>query len=77
MAGRTDDALNIIIDKANVCFNQATHVFWVTEFYPRNVQPKQRGKAAGTAHLQKNETALNAFLYQQIQKEVLSHSSSP
>jgi SprT protein len=65
------DALNIIIDKANVCFNQA-NTFFGHEFIPATCNLKQRGKAAGTAHLQKNELRFNHFMYQQNPEEFVS-----
>tara|TARA_R110001599_G_scaffold65833_3_gene185718 strand:- start:1714 stop:2226 length:513 start_codon:yes stop_codon:yes gene_type:complete len=65
------DALNIIIDKANVCFNQA-NTFFGHEFITATCNLKQRGKAAGTAYLQKNELRFNHFMYQQNPEEFVS-----
>lgn len=65
------DALNIIIDKANKCFDQA-NTFFGNEFIRAVCSLKQRGRAAGAAHLQKNEMRFNYFMYQQNPKEFVS-----
>lgn len=53
------------IDKhVNLCFDKA-EVFFGTTFKRSHSNFKQRGKAAGTAHLQKNELRFNHFMYTQ------------
>lgn len=59
-----DDALNVIRQKANDCFEKAD-VFFGNKFQRSVCNFKQKGRAAGTAHLQKNELRFNAFMYQQ------------
>ena len=63
-----NDGLNVIIDKANVCFDLA-NAFFGNEFRRATCNLKQKGRAAGTAHLQKNELRFNHFMYQQNPEE--------
>lgn len=65
-----EDVLTLVIDKANECFNQAD-VFFGHKFKRSNCNLKQRGRAAGTAHLQKNELRFNPFMFQQNSAEFL------
>ena len=46
--------------------------FFGTTFKRSTCNLKQRGKAAGTAHLQKNELRFNYFMYQQNPAEFLN-----
>ncbi|ETI57899.1 SprT family zinc-dependent metalloprotease [Marinomonas profundimaris] len=64
------EVLNIIYEKATECFNQA-NTFFGNTFLPATCNLKQRGRAAGTAHLHKNELRFNVFMYQQNPKEFL------
>lgn len=59
-----EDVLSIVIQKANECFDKAD-AFFGNRFKRSACNLKQRGRAAGTAHLQKNELRFNQFMYQQ------------
>lgn len=65
------DALSHIIDKANDCFDKADE-FFSNKFKRPTCNLKQRGRAAGTAHLQKNELRFNLFMYQQNPTEFIN-----
>ncbi|NLQ16400.1 SprT family zinc-dependent metalloprotease [Marinomonas sp. M1K-6] len=65
------DPLSIIVDQVNQCFSQAD-TFFGTRFKRSSCNFKQRGRAAGTAHLQKNELRFNYFMYLQDSVEFLS-----
>jgi SprT protein len=65
------DALIIINDQTNQYFNKAD-AFFGTKFKRSTCNLKQRGRAAGTAHLQKNELRFNYFMYQQDPAEFLN-----
>ncbi|ETX11483.1 SprT protein [Marinomonas ushuaiensis DSM 15871] len=58
------DAMNIMIESVNLCFDKAD-AFFGNSFKRSSCNFKQRGRAAGTAHLQKNEIRFNYFMYQQ------------
>ncbi|WP_409419492.1 SprT family zinc-dependent metalloprotease [Marinomonas sp. RS-M-Aa-14] len=65
------DALQHVSEQAKQCFATADAFFGTT--FKRSVcNFKQRGKAAGTAHLQKNELRFNYFMYQQNPTEFLN-----
>lgn len=64
-------ALQLVFEQANQCFATAD-AFFGTTFKRSTCNLKQRGKAAGTAHLQKNELRFNYFMYQQNPAEFLS-----
>ncbi|BFM48289.1 SprT family zinc-dependent metalloprotease [Marinomonas sp. THO17] len=53
------------------CF-QCADAFFGHTFLRASCNLKQRGKAAGTAHLQKNEVRFNAFMYRQSPEKFLS-----
>ena len=65
-----EDVLSVIIQKANHCFDKAD-AFFGNRFKRSICNLKQRGRAAGTAHLQKNELRFNHFMYQQNPVEFL------
>lgn len=65
------DALNRITKKANECFDKADK-FFGNKFKRSIYNLKQRGRAAGTAHLQKNELRFNLFMYQQDPTEFIN-----
>lgn len=67
----TADAMNTIIESVNLCFDKAD-VFFGNKFKRSDCNFKQRGRAAGTAHLQKNEIRFNHFMYQQDPKIFIS-----
>lgn len=58
------DAMKAIVEYVNLCFDKAD-VFFGNTFKRSNCNFKQKGRAAGTAHLQKNEIRFNYFMYQQ------------
>lgn len=60
----TPDAMNAMIESVKSCFDKADG-FFGNEFKRSVCNFKQRGRAAGTAHLQKNEIRFNYFMYQQ------------
>ncbi|WP_421852045.1 SprT family zinc-dependent metalloprotease [Marinomonas sp.] len=62
--------LSIVIQKTNECFDKAD-VFFGNRFKRSACNLKQRGRAAGTAHLHKNELRFNQFMYQQNPVEFL------
>ncbi|MEO9274271.1 SprT family zinc-dependent metalloprotease [Marinomonas sp. 5E14-1] len=63
-------ALNAVIEEMNRCFDKADHFF--NHHFKRSIcNFKQRGRAAGTAHLQKNEMRFNYFMYSQSPTEFL------
>ncbi|WP_231908865.1 SprT family zinc-dependent metalloprotease [Marinomonas sp. TW1] len=57
-------------NKVERCFELA-EVFFNHKFCHSHCNFKQRGRAAGTAHLQKNELRFNHFMYQQNPVEFL------
>ncbi|QUX95923.1 SprT family zinc-dependent metalloprotease [Marinomonas sp. CT5] len=63
-------ALQLIQDKTQDCFDRADE-FFATKFKRASCNFKQKGRAAGTAHLQKNELRFNHFMYQQDPIEFL------
>lgn len=58
------DVMNSVIESVNLCFDKAD-AFFNNRFKRASCNFKQRGRAAGTAHLQKNEIRFNYFMYQQ------------
>ncbi|MCV2402789.1 SprT family zinc-dependent metalloprotease [Marinomonas sp. C2222] len=56
--------LKLIEDQVDLCVAQA-NAFFETKFTPPSCNFRQKGRAAGTAHLQKNEVRFNPFMYQQ------------
>lgn len=65
-----EDVLSLVIQKANECFDKAD-AFFGNKFKRSTCNLKQRGRAAGTAHLQKNELRFNHFMYHQNPVEFL------
>ncbi|QUX91866.1 SprT family zinc-dependent metalloprotease [Marinomonas sp. A3A] len=65
-----EEALSVIAQTANHCFDKAD-AFFGNKFKRSTCNLKQRGRAAGTAHLQKNELRFNHFMYQQDPVEFL------
>ncbi len=65
------DALAYVFDRVNQCFTTAD-TFFGAKFKRSSCNFKQKGKAAGTAHLQKNELRFNLFMYQQDPTAFLS-----
>lgn len=63
-------ALNAVVEEVNACFDVADK-FFHHGFKRSSCNFKQKGKAAGTAHLQKNEMRFNLFMYEQNPKEFL------
>ncbi|GAA0835399.1 MULTISPECIES: SprT family zinc-dependent metalloprotease [Marinomonas] len=62
-----DDSASLaaqIQHKVTLCMQQAD-VFFGKHFDPPSCNLKQRGRAAGTAHLHKNEVRFNLFMLQQ------------
>jgi SprT protein len=66
-----NDELSIIINEVNYCFDKAD-IFFGHNFKRSSCNFKQRGRAAGTAHLQKNEVRFNHFMYSQNPSEFLN-----
>ncbi|WP_233407656.1 SprT family zinc-dependent metalloprotease [Marinomonas spartinae] len=52
------------------CINRANQ-FFGTEFELPNANLRQKGRAAGTAHLHKNEVRFNSYMYQQNPQDFL------
>jgi len=67
----TTDAINAMTEGVNLCFDKAER-FFGNVFQRSACNFKQRGRAAGTAHLQKNEIRFNYFMYQQNPFEFIS-----
>ena len=65
-----EKALNYINNKVESCFDKADVVF-NNRFRRAVCNLKQRGRAAGTAHLQKNELRFNVYMYQQNPSEFI------
>lgn len=63
--------LACIEQKVKECITKANRFFGHAFSMP-TYNFKQRGKAAGTAHLQRNELRFNAFMYQQRPDEFLN-----
>ncbi|SBS33930.1 Protein SprT [Marinomonas spartinae] len=63
-------ALETIQRKVADCIDRANQ-FFGTEFKIPNVNLRQKGRAAGTAHLHKNEVRFNAYMYQQNPQDFL------
>jgi len=59
-----DDHLEVVTREVLLCFDKAD-AFFKHQFKRSTCNFKQRGRAAGTAHLQKNEVRFNHFMYQQ------------
>ncbi|AEF54764.1 protein of unknown function SprT [Marinomonas posidonica IVIA-Po-181] len=57
--------------QVELCFELA-ETFFNHKFQPSHCNFKQKGRAAGTAHLQKNELRFNHFMYQQDPVEFLN-----
>lgn len=60
----TPDAIKAMVESVSLCFDKAD-IFFGNKFKRSTCNFKQKGKAAGTAHLQKNEIRFNHFMYQQ------------
>ena len=58
------DTLKVITNAVHHCFDKAD-AFFSNRFSRSECNLNQRGKAAGTAHLQKNEVRFNHFMYSQ------------
>ncbi|MBD5772039.1 SprT family zinc-dependent metalloprotease [Marinomonas colpomeniae] len=69
--GSNIDTLTIVTNKVHCCFDKADAFFGNT-FNRPTCNLKQRGRAAGTAHLQKNEVRFNVFMYSQNPEEFIS-----
>lgn len=60
-----------IREKVDACYDMA-EAYFACDF-PRPISNlKQKGKAAGTAHLQKNELRFNAYMFHQNQEKFLN-----
>lgn len=67
----TDSEIIALQKKVEFCF-QLAEAFFNHKFHQSHCNFKQRGRAAGTAHLQKNELRFNHFMFQQNPVEFLN-----
>ena len=65
------NVLDVIKQKANECFDKAD-LFFGNKFKRSLCNLKQKGRAAGTAHLHKNELRFNAYMYDQDPVEFIN-----
>lgn len=71
MKDQDDAPLALVIQKVGACFDCAER-FFGHKFVLATCNFKQKGRAAGTAHLQKNELRFNRFMYEQSPAEFLA-----